>query len=144
MDPKQAMQTVVRQVVQLMMQSTAEPINLNDISGELEISKFKICRCFQIITGTSPMRWFLVYRVYYSSELMKRQDSISLAKIAEESGFKSQSHFHRNFANIIGQTPKSYQKNLRALERNLPQTQKEKAAIVKTMNLLEKEAEFCI
>ncbi len=144
MNQKIKKQNVVRDSVAIMKRSSEEyPLNLDRISRHINVSKFKICRCFQIITGTSPMRWYLIYRTHYAAELIKSNGD-NMDKIAKKSGFRSSSHFTRSFQSIYQVSPSEYKLKNPNNKKIATHNDCHRVAIVKTMSLLDKESEFFI
>jgi len=142
---KTVKQNVVRDSVAVMKETCEDfHLNLEEISIRINVSKFKICRCFQIITGTSPMRWYLIYRTHYAAELIKSNQG-NMEQIAKKSGFRSSSHFTRSFQSIYKITPSEFKlQNPDRTKKTATSNDCHQVAIAKTMSLLDKESEFFI
>ena len=107
--------------------------SLSDVSNDLNISKFTICRCFQVIAGISPMRWFLVFRVCYASELMRNNPDQTIEEISYLAKFKNRSHFCRSFQNILGMTPSDFKSSFNFTKKEEKSPTIKKRAIIKTI-----------
>ena len=146
MNQKQTKQLVVKQSVALMKDPEDHPsLKLEDISMSINVSKFKICRCFQIITGTSPMRWYLLYRTFYAAQLIKHNRGLSIEEVSLKAGFKSSSHFTRSFQSICELSPSQYKSKCTKPSKHQNSLEDlRRIAIAQTMSLLQKESEFFI
>ena len=76
----------------------------------LGISKFHFSRLFKRSTGVSPHQYVMLQRIELAKQLLKKAD-ISIADVALDSGFNSQSHLGKYFRTFTGMTPKAYRKN---------------------------------
>ena len=143
----QEKQNIVRKVVHSMIDHPPNQINLTTISDELDISKYKVCRVFQIVIGTSPMKWFLIYRVFYAAELICSNPKEKISTISTQVGFKSVHHFARCFQEIFQQSAREYRRdrlNKIYSAKIKMETNPKKIAMVKTMNMLQRQTEFII
>ncbi|NCB42303.1 MAG: AraC family transcriptional regulator [Clostridia bacterium] len=81
-----------------------EPINLDDISTHVGLSRSECSRFFKSYTGQNLFRYLIHYRVNKSVELLLNTDR-SIAEIAYEVGFNSQSYYTKCFVSIKKKTP---------------------------------------
>lgn len=88
-----------------------ENIRLTDIAESLGISQYYFCRLFRESTGISPYRYVLQQRIDKVKRLIEL-GQMSLADIAFECGFSSQSQMTQHFRKFVGVTPKVYQNEL--------------------------------
>ncbi|MFP4977774.1 AraC family transcriptional regulator [Paenibacillus sp. CN-4] len=93
----------------------AKEIHLEDIAGELHLSKFYISRLFQQETGGSISDYIMARRIKQACRLLQNSD-YSVARIAEEVGYPNASYFIRLFKKVIGTTPLKYRTAARQLE----------------------------
>jgi AraC family transcriptional regulator len=84
-----------------------EDISLEDISTELDMSRYYFCRLFKQSTGFSPYQYVIKCRIERSKELLL-QGQNSIADVAFQVGFISQSHFSKHFKRMVGVTPKRF------------------------------------
>ena len=84
-------------------------LSLDQLSKKFKINKYHLIRTFNKEYGLSAHAFFLNLKINKAKELLKQ--GYSIVDTALELGFTDQSHFHRNFVNIVAATPKEYQKN---------------------------------
>ncbi len=84
--------------------------NLDTISDNFYISKEYLCRLFKEHTGTSIIKYINILKVHASIELLADKD-LTMAEVAERSGFNTVSNFCRAFKNFTGMSPLKYSKN---------------------------------
>lgn len=82
-------------------------IGLDDISKELEVSKYHFLRLFKEKTFCSPHSYLMNRRVEKAKQLLQKGET--LINTAYACGFTDQSHLHRRFKSMVGTTPKNYQ-----------------------------------
>lgn len=84
-------------------------ITLNNLSSKFNLNTFYIIRLFNESLKISPHQYLLNLKINRAKELLKQ--NYSLVDTALECGFTDQSHFHRNFVNIVATTPRKFQIN---------------------------------
>ncbi|MEO1389917.1 MAG: AraC family transcriptional regulator [Cyanobacteria bacterium J06634_6] len=84
-----------------------QDISLNAIATYLEMSQYHFCRWFKQVMGTPPYEYVIQQRVEHAKRLLKDK-KLTLADIALQCGFNSQSHLIRHFKKQTGLTPKQY------------------------------------
>lgn len=82
-------------------------IKLQDIAQFLDLSQFYFCHMFKESTGVAPYKYIIQQRVQKAKHLIKNSKS-SLADIAYECGFSSQSQMTQHFRKHVGVTPRVY------------------------------------
>ena len=80
---------------------------LGEVSG---YSHIHIMRLFKKETGQTPHEWLTEIRINRAKELLST-DGKTIERIAEECGFKSDSHFKILFKKATGLTPGMYRKS---------------------------------
>jgi AraC-like DNA-binding protein len=93
---------------EFMQDNLALNLTLDDISKELDISKYHFLRLFKECTYFSPHTYLMLKRVEKAKQLLAKGDS--LISIAFSCGFNDQSHLNRRFKEFVGLTPGEYQK----------------------------------
>ena len=86
-----------------------EKITLAHLAGRVHISEGECSRFFKKITGMTPFQYILWYRIERSKELL-RQGEGTIAEIAQETGFASQSYYALCFHRQEGCTPGEYRR----------------------------------
>ena len=94
-------------------------INANLVDGDLSLATLSrlaglsncyFARQFKQATGQAPRQYIIHQRIDKAKTLLSQRD-LSIAQIAIECGFSSQSHFYGAFQKVMGTTPKRYRDN---------------------------------
>ena len=86
-----------------------QSIKLADLADVVGISQYHFSRLFKESMGTTPHQYVLQQRVEQAKELLKGT-KMTLAEIAFQCGFNSQSHLGKIFRDATGITPRNYRK----------------------------------
>ncbi|MBE9011062.1 helix-turn-helix transcriptional regulator [Pseudanabaenaceae cyanobacterium LEGE 13415] len=100
----------LQQAIDFMQNHLGDEFSIQDIANLLGISQYYFCRLFKQSMGPSPYQYVLQQRVEFAKRLLKQRDK-SIAQVALESGFSSQSHLTQHFRKLTGTTPKAYRKS---------------------------------
>lgn len=92
-----------------------EPLLLEDLATEFNLSKFYFHRIFSAVMGESLNQYCLSRRMNASVRLLS-ETTLSLTDIAYELNFSSQSVFTRTFKNWFGVSPNQVRKGLSTIE----------------------------
>jgi AraC family transcriptional regulator len=84
-------------------QHLARDISVDDLASLLNLSSSQFARLFKKTAGASPYQYLQRKRIERAIDLMRGPDS--LAQIAQDVGFSSQSHFTEVFRAVTGTTP---------------------------------------
>lgn len=95
----------LKQAINYIQAHLAEDISLEMIATELGMSRYYFCRLFKQSTGISPHQYVIKCRIEQAKELLL-QGQKSIAEVAFQVGFTSQSHFTKHFKRLVGVTPK--------------------------------------
>jgi AraC family transcriptional regulator len=87
----------------------AVPLSLSDFANMCGIGKRHLMRAFRQSTGMSIMDYVTQTRLKRAAKLLS-EDRLSIAEIAANLGFGSQSGFTHAFRRLAGETPSSYRK----------------------------------
>lgn len=98
---------VMRRIVEEIDAGLGGRMSLEGLAAHVGLSPSHFARKFQHSSGLSINRFVNRRRVRMSFTLL-RDDSITLAALALELGFCSQSHFTRLFSGLTGMTPKQF------------------------------------
>ena len=97
----------VQHIISLISQNP-DWTKVDEIVSRSNVSKRSLQRLFQEYVGASP-KWVLqVYRFQAALARLEEKEEVDWADLALELGYFDQSHFIRDFKNIIGQSPQVY------------------------------------
>lgn len=102
----------VKDAVLYIQKHYMDPITLDDIAGEIHVSKSECCRSFKKIIHLSPFEYLMKYRIFSACTLiLQDQDKkLSYGELALQVGFNNASYFNKVFKKCMGCTPKEYRK----------------------------------
>lgn len=101
----------VRQLQELLAARLEHSPSLDEMAGELGLSKFHLLRSFQRHTGLSPRQWAMQLRTRRAQGLLRQGQPVG--EVAHALGFADQSHLTRHFRAAYGLPPGRYQALLR-------------------------------
>ncbi|MGK5627282.1 GlxA family transcriptional regulator [Streptomyces sp. URMC 123] len=84
-----------------------QPLTLADIAGHARTSVRTLNRHFRAQTGTTPLQWLLRARIHRAQQLLETTD-LSIAHIADHTGFGSATTLRHHFARHTGTSPHAY------------------------------------
>lgn len=102
----------LKRIITFIDEHYANQITLEDISDHVNLSRSECCRFFKKCVNQSLFQYILHYRVNKSVELLLQTDK-SIATIAQEVGFNSQSYYTKCFNSIKSQKPSVLRKEYR-------------------------------
>lgn len=97
----------IGQVIMYIDEHLTEQLNLDQLSGQIALSKFQFIRLFRNETGSTPWKYLMKRRIELAKELLK--NGMLPGQTAAETGFYDQSHLIKVFRQETGLTPKEYQ-----------------------------------
>jgi AraC family transcriptional regulator len=98
--------------VQLFVEANlSQPIHLSDLAERAALSAYHFARAFKTSTGTTPRAFIEQRRIERAKQLLE-ESVVSLADIALEAGFETQSRFTTAFRRTTGFTPAVYRKGV--------------------------------
>jgi AraC-like DNA-binding protein len=89
----------------------ARGVTLSELAGHVSLSRYHLLRAFRAEVGMPPYAYLESVRIRHAQRLI--ESGKSLAEVAAEVGFSSQSHLTERFKRIIGVTPGQYARQLR-------------------------------
>ena len=89
-----------------LVEQYAHTISLEEIAKISGLSRFHFLKAFTAQFGLTPHAYQIHLRIERSLPLLRQ--GMSLAQVAETTGFNDQSHFIRHFKRIMGVTPGQY------------------------------------
>lgn len=99
-------------VIEYLRESLAENIGLNELADLVGLSPNYFVTAFKKATGKTPHRYRMEMRLTRACQLL-RDPGRSIAAVAIDSGFGSQSHLTTTFRREMGTTPGEYRRSLR-------------------------------
>jgi AraC family transcriptional regulator len=87
-------------------------LSVSKLASLADVSQAHFCRIFRDAMGVPPHRYVLAARLDLARKLLT-QSSLPISRIAEESGFSSQSHLTACFRSAHSTTPAQYRANRR-------------------------------
>jgi AraC family transcriptional regulator len=88
-----------------------ENLNIEQLAGVLHMRPQRFTHAFKAATGQTPYQYVLQRRMEQAQRLLAHS-RLTLAEIAYQLGFASQSHFTAVFHRAMGLTPKGYRNRL--------------------------------
>jgi len=102
----------VRLAMAYMDEHYRRPIGLDEIARRAGVSKHHLCRLFRRHTGQTPILYLRKKRVEEAARLL-RQTSLSVERIACETGFDNASYFGKVFRSLLGLSPGQFREGRR-------------------------------
>lgn len=99
----------LKRVLKYMRDNYASEISLDDMASVADLSTKYFCSFFKAMTGTTPVKYLLAYRIERSARRLISSDD-SITQIAYECGFNDLSYFIKTFKQLKKITPKNYRK----------------------------------
>lgn len=99
--------------------SYTDHYSLTDFEQKLSVSKYRLCREFTTVYGTSPLRYLNQRRIEAAKDLLNTTN-MSVHDVGCSVGFENTNHFISLFKRDAGTTPNAYRK-----EKSASQTCKE-------------------
>ncbi|MNR40491.1 HTH-type transcriptional regulator CdhR [compost metagenome] len=94
----------LREIVKLMEANLEEPLDLEQMSGWVKLSRRQIERLFRAQLGTTPLRYYLELRVTEARRLLQHS-RLTIVQVAVACGFVSPSHFSKCYTAYFGYAP---------------------------------------
>jgi AraC-like DNA-binding protein len=101
----------IRKARQYIEEHFAQNVTLKELAEHVALSPYYLLRAFHAEEGMPPYAYLESVRIRHTQQLIKAGKS--LADVAAEAGFSSQSHMTRHFKKIIGVTPGQYAQQVR-------------------------------
>jgi ribose 5-phosphate isomerase B len=97
-------------VVQHIRNNLDKRLAVGALSAMVEMSQSHFSKLFKLSTGLAPHQFVLQERINRSKELL-RQGNAKIVDIALGVGFENQAHFTTVFGNLVGMTPRQFQRS---------------------------------
>jgi len=102
----------LRSVIAYIRDHPGEDLTLEVLAQQAGFSPFHFARLFRQTTGETPHQRVLRERLAHAQRLLK-STTLSLARVAVETGFADQSYFTRVFKQALRMTPAAYRRESR-------------------------------
>jgi AraC-like DNA-binding protein len=100
----------LRRVIERLESSLPDRVELADLAALAGLSQSHFSRAFKISTGMAPYRWQLDARIRLAQAMLIKP-RVSLADVAEATGFADEVHFGRTFRKLTGATPAAWRRS---------------------------------
>ena len=94
-------------VLNFVHENLAGNLSVSNLASLADVSQAHFCRIFRDAMGVPPHRYVLAARLDLARKLLT-QSNLPISRIAEESGFSSQSHLTASFRSAHSTTPAQY------------------------------------
>jgi AraC family transcriptional regulator, transcriptional activator FtrA len=94
------------------MQRLDQPLTVEDLARQANMSSRHLGRHFRSVTGTTPLQWLLTQRIRRAQELLETTDD-SVDTIASAAGMGTATTLRRHFHRTIGVPPDAYRRTFR-------------------------------
>jgi AraC family transcriptional regulator len=101
----------LQQVIEYINERLNEDLSIAEIASELQISRYYFSRLFKQSVGVSPYQYVMEQRIEAAKQLL-RKTVLSIAAIAQQTGFSNQNQLTIQFRKSTGTTPSNYRKQL--------------------------------
>ncbi|UFX47579.1 AraC family transcriptional regulator [Bradyrhizobium sp. 41S5] len=102
---------LARAIERLRSDSDAD-VSLDALASDAGISRFHFCRAFKESTGLTPHAWLRQHRLGRAMNILRGTDA-SIALVAAELGYASQTAFAAAFRRLTGETPADWRRHVR-------------------------------
>lgn len=99
----------MKRVIRMLDEHYCENISLSHVAETIGISRSYLSRLFKEQTGTTFTEYLHRHRMEKAKKLLF-MNSHSLAEVALELGYSSQSHFNKTFKQYTGQSPLNFKR----------------------------------
>ncbi len=96
-------------VLELMRTCYAEPLSMDRLAEEAQVSKYHLSRLFRQVTGCAPYAYLLDVRFAAAAQLLVDTD-LTVAQVARRCGFAGAAHFSAAFGRRHGMSPQAYRR----------------------------------
>jgi len=97
-------------IVEHIRKNLDTPLAVGTLSRMAQMSQSHFSKMFKLSTGLAPHQFVLQERINRSKELLRQEDA-KIVDVALEVGFENQAHFTTVFGNLVGMTPRQFQRS---------------------------------
>ncbi|MBT2408631.1 MULTISPECIES: helix-turn-helix domain-containing protein [unclassified Streptomyces] len=95
------------------MQRLDQPLTVEQLARQANMSSRNLARHFTAITGTTPLRWLLTQRIHRAQELLETTGD-TVDAIAAATGMGTATTLRRHFSRSVGVPPDAYRRTFRS------------------------------
>jgi len=99
----------LRRVTQFLEDNLVRGVRLVDLADLVSLSPSYLIRAFKRSTGMTPQQWLRNARIRKAQTFLVER-TLSLASVAQETGFADQAHLTRIFGQITGESPGAWRR----------------------------------
>jgi AraC family transcriptional regulator len=103
---------VLRRAIERLRSDSDTDVSLAALAADAGLSRFHFCRAFKESTGLSPHAWLRQHRLEQAMNMLRDSDA-SIALVAAELGYASQTAFAAAFRRLTGETPSDWRRRTR-------------------------------
>lgn len=97
----------LRRAIERLRSDSDADVSLAALASDAGLSRFHFCRAFKESTGLSPHAWLRQHRLEQAMNMLRDSDT-SIALVAAELGYGSQTAFAAAFRRLTGETPSDW------------------------------------
>jgi AraC family transcriptional regulator len=103
---------VLRRAIERLRSDSDADVSLSALATDAGLSRFHFCRAFKESTGLSPHAWLRQHRLEQAMNML-RDTEASIALVAADLGYASQTAFAAAFRRLTGETPSDWRRRVR-------------------------------
>ena len=103
---------VLLRAIERLRSGSETDVSLDALASDAGLSRFHFCRAFKESTGLSPHVWLRQHRLEQAMNMLRDTDA-SIALVAAELGYASQTAFAAAFRRSTGETPGDWRRRVR-------------------------------
>lgn len=100
----------LRRIVEHIRNNLDKPLGVSALCKMAEMSQSHFSKLFKLSTGLAPHQFVLQERINRAKKLLLQGDA-KIVDIALGVGFENQAHFTTVFGNLVGMTPRQFQRS---------------------------------
>ncbi|MGY3235003.1 MULTISPECIES: helix-turn-helix transcriptional regulator [unclassified Bradyrhizobium] len=103
---------VLGRAIERLRSDSDTDVSLDALASDAGLSRSHFCRAFKESTGLSPHGWLRQHRLQQAMNMLRDTDA-SIAMVAAELGYASQTAFAAAFRRLSGETPSDWRRKMR-------------------------------
>lgn len=103
---------VLGRAIERLRSDSEADVSLDALASDAGLSRSHFCRAFKESTGLSPHGWLRQHRLQQAMNMLRDTDT-SIAMVAAELGYASQTAFAAAFRRLSGETPSDWRRRVR-------------------------------